>query len=115
MYLYISGCLLCILRTCVVLSIVEMVLLHQQGVQGVGDNGEARAMQEYDAMQLLQRLGLDKGVDHIPGVRVGEKKHPSDSPIFYIKFPPLPYFYAQNNLHQFQGPTTTPYPFQKVK
>ncbi|CAL4091042.1 unnamed protein product [Meganyctiphanes norvegica] len=98
-------------RTCAVLSVVVMVLLHKQGVQGLG---EARAMQEYEAMQLLQRLGLDNGGPHVPEVRVGEKKHPQDSPIFYIKLPPLPYFYAQNNLHQFQGPTTTPYPFQKV-
>ncbi|CAL4113998.1 unnamed protein product, partial [Meganyctiphanes norvegica] len=99
------------LRTCTVVSVVMMVLLQMHTVHVAGD---PRAMQEYEAMQLLQSLGLDNGVDNVPEVRVGEKKHPSDSPIFYIKLPPVPYFYAQNNLHQRQSPTTTPYPFQKV-
>ncbi|XP_063858802.1 uncharacterized protein LOC135099968 [Scylla paramamosain] len=48
------------------------------------------------ALQVLQRLGLHRG-GSIPTVTKAEKLREGDSPIYYIKMPPLPYYYVNHN------------------
>nr|XP_045593598.1 coiled-coil domain-containing protein 80-like [Procambarus clarkii] len=73
-------------------------------------------MSELDAsraLQMLQHLGLDRG-GSLPTVTQGHKLRQGDSPIYYIKLPPLPYYYVNNNNIQQPAYTTTSFPFQKV-
>ena len=59
--------------------------------------------------QVLERLGFAKDTSGAQ-VTVGKGIRKGDSPIYYIKLPPLPYYYVQqNSIH------TTPHPFQQVK
>ncbi|KAK7071517.1 hypothetical protein SK128_013299, partial [Halocaridina rubra] len=60
---------------------------------------------------ILQRLGLDRG-SGLPDVVQGDKARLEDSPIYYIKLPPSPYYYI-NNVYQ-PSTFTTPFPFEKV-
>lgn len=64
---------------------------------------------------MLRRLGLDRG-GSIPAVTKAEKLREGDSPIYYIKMPPLPYYYVSSNdlqnHHAYSAPAV---PFKKVK
>ncbi|XP_045135980.1 uncharacterized protein LOC123518964 [Portunus trituberculatus] len=67
------------------------------------------------ALQVLQRLGLHRG-DSIPTVTKAEKLREGDSPVYYIKMPPLPYYYVNHNtLTQHHAHQPAPgLPFKKV-
>ncbi|XP_068247408.1 uncharacterized protein [Palaemon carinicauda] len=63
-------------------------------------------------LQFLQHLGFDTG-GTVPDITLGEKIRQDDSPIYYIKLPPVPYYHLNNNLYQ-QPSATTSQPFEKV-
>ena len=64
--------------------------------------------------QVLQRLGLDRG-GSIPTITKADKQREGDSPIYYIKMPPLPYYYVNSNaLQQHHSYSAPIHPFKKV-
>ncbi|KAK3864280.1 hypothetical protein Pcinc_030024 [Petrolisthes cinctipes] len=69
------------------------------------------------ALQILQRLGLDRGGQR-PSITMAERLQQGDSPVYYIKLPPLPYYYVNNHLnknaHTPKTPQVTTFPFEKV-
>ncbi|XP_047470091.1 LOW QUALITY PROTEIN: rho GTPase-activating protein gacK-like [Penaeus chinensis] len=52
------------------------------------------------ALQVLQQLGLDRGTGPAPSIVQGQGKRRGDSPIYYIKLPPLPYYFVNNNIQE---------------
>ncbi|XP_064118598.1 uncharacterized protein LOC135223764 [Macrobrachium nipponense] len=74
---------------------------------------EAASPLNSGTLQFLQHLGLNTG-GIIPDITLGEKIRQDDSPIYYIKLPPVPYYYVNNNNLFPQSDDTTPYPFEKI-
>ncbi|KAK8740174.1 hypothetical protein OTU49_003079 [Cherax quadricarinatus] len=92
------------MRCCVVLVVFAVVLV----VVG----GQMQPLDGPGALQVLKSMGLDRG-GGIPQVTQGERLRQGDSPIYYIKLPPMPYFYVNNNLQQESYPTTS-FPFHRL-
>lgn len=74
--------------------------------------GDGAPTPSFAALQLLQHLGLDGG-GSMPAITQGERRRQGDSPIYYIKLPPVPYYYVNNNIYQPQS-FTTPFPFEQI-
>ncbi|XP_042207297.1 uncharacterized protein LOC121856070 [Homarus americanus] len=94
-------------RETVLVAAVVVVLVARSSAQ-------MQTLDAAGALQVLQRLGLDRGGASLPSVTQGERIRQEDSPIYYIKLPPLPYYYVNNNIQHQAHTSTTSFPFQKV-
>lgn len=94
----------CVVLAALMVAVAATAATREQRLQGapLGATG---------ALQVLHHLGLDRG-SAAPSVTLGQKIRQEDSPIYYIKLPPLPYYYISNNIHRHSQ--TTSFPFKKV-
>ncbi|XP_037780836.1 uncharacterized protein LOC119577184 [Penaeus monodon] len=66
----------------------------------LGATSSAAPLSSSGALQVLQQLGLDRGTGPAPSIVQGQGKRRGDSPIYYIKLPPLPYYFVNNNIQE---------------
>ncbi|ROT79011.1 hypothetical protein C7M84_002273, partial [Penaeus vannamei] len=66
----------------------------------LGAASSAAPLSSSGALQVLQQLGLDRGTGPAPSIVQGQGKRRGDSPIYYIKLPPLPYYFVNNNIQE---------------
>ncbi|KAF0302642.1 hypothetical protein FJT64_025264 [Amphibalanus amphitrite] len=63
----------------------------------------------FENMRLFERLGLGRTADGDSSPRISSVKTPGNSPMFFIRLPPSPYYYNLNEIGT-DGRRSTPKP-----